>query len=452
MARGVAILRQGDCAVEVLSGAGTEEKVMAHLRGSGGDPSHQPIHLVLVPWNHYMEWSKLEGLFGLSRTHGPTLAGYFGEPIPAVKLPASRDIPRAILVDLANLDPLDWARTVRAIGLESLRSGCLGLLAPGTSVYTDHWLNGTPLGPRIDSISQLSEVTAIPDWQKRLPAARQITSALWSLIFEEGIGKADFNLPPKTLKASFQSGVDARAWVFRLCFSSQHFGPNEVMTRFWPNSADPWSLPQQIRKASDLLRVHWLPDSGSVEITAVLFASAPSVLRPRDARTLWLEPIQATLVTENPLEKAGSSSAPYLKALPLGAAIPSAAKPAAPDERQSKILSEMAGKLRDLSQMIRERDESIRELRSGGVGTAQPLPPPDTEGLLEAFQFRFAEAEDELQRLEQQVLEAERGNGDAIRLARTKKRIQELTEKEKNWIRTIAQTLERYRLKRAGGG
>lgn len=448
MSRGVALLRQGDCAVEVLAGV-SEEKLIAHIQQGLADPTRQPMQLVLVPWYLYATWSKLEGFFGLTRSHGPTVAGYYGESVAAKDFPKSRDLGRATFIDLANLDPMDWARVVRAAGFDSLRSGCLGLLAAGSAVYADPWLNGTALGARIDSLNQLADAT---DWQKRLPAARQILSALWGLIFEEGTGKADFHQPPKTLKATFQTGMDARAWVFRLCFPSQHFGPAEVLSRFWPNEAEATALSQLLLQSSDLLRVHWMADSGSVEITAVLFASAPSVSRPKDARTLWLEPLQSAQMMENPFDKPGSPQAPHLKALPVANAAPAAVKPVAMDEKQARLMADTSAKLRDLTQMVRERDEVIRELRSGGVGTAPPLPPPDTDGLLEAFQFRFFEADNELRRLEQQVAEIERTGSDPLRIAALKRRIAELTEKEKGWIRTIAQTIDLYRQKRSAGG
>ncbi len=441
LARGVSILRGSNCAVEVLSGEMTEERVIARLAQARGNPDKQPLQLVLVPWHKYFLWNKLEGYLGLTRNHGPTVAGYLAEKTAWKDLPASRSIPRVVLLDLSQLDPQEWARVVRAAGVESSKSGINGLLSSPPSSYAETWLNGTLLGPRIDGLAILPEVRESPEWVKRLPTARILLSSLWSMIFDEGSGKSDFNLPPKIPKAFFQTGIDPRAWVFRLCFSGQNLGQAEILRRFWPQASEPTALPQLLIRYSDLLRVHWAPENNAVEITCALFQSAPSVQHPQAVRTLWIDPAQS-IPTNDPLAK------PF----PLGGAAPVAVRPTGPDERSSKALNDAALKLREMTQNIRERDEIIKELRAGGVGSAAPLPPPDTEALLETFQFRFAEAEDELRRLESAVQGADPADLKGPRLAVLQKRISVLTEMEKNWIRSIATTLERYKSRRAAGG
>jgi hypothetical protein len=433
LARGVALLRQGDCAVEVLPGGTKEEAVIERLV-AGSNP--QPIHLVLAPWHQYLKWNRLEGHLGLTRTGGPTLAGYLAETTTWKEIPPGRDVPRLTLLDLAQLDPIEWSRVVRAAAAEGLRSGVAPLLAPQAPLYAETWMNGTPLGPRLDALALLAEVKNSPEWTKRLPSARILLSSLWSLIFEEGSGKSDFHLPPKVPKATFQCGIDARAWIFRLCFPSPQLAQSEILGRFWPTPEEPLALPQLLLKYSDLLRVHWVPENHAVEITAGLFHSAPSVARAHTVRTLWLDPIAGFEANE-----------PKAKPFPaVAAGTPPARAPEGPAKPDT------SEKIRELSAMIRERDEIIRELRAGGVGSAPPMPPPDTEAILETFRFRFDEAEQELIHLEAAVAQAEQQGVSGPKLAVLKKRIAELTEREKDWVRTIAQTLERFKARRAAGG
>src|SRR5687768_44006 len=39
----------------------------------------ETLDLLMVPWHTYLHYQKLEAQFGLTRTHGPTMVGYFAE-------------------------------------------------------------------------------------------------------------------------------------------------------------------------------------------------------------------------------------------------------------------------------------------------------------------------------------------------------------------------------------
>src|SRR5690606_3365329 len=86
------------CEVVTLSSATTEVELLDYLK-------RNEVHLVLVPWYRYLGWSKVEAFYGLTRTSGPTFAGYYSDQILPYELGDQADHYRVILLDLAGLQP-----------------------------------------------------------------------------------------------------------------------------------------------------------------------------------------------------------------------------------------------------------------------------------------------------------------------------------------------------------
>jgi hypothetical protein len=99
----------------------------------------------------------------------------------------------------------------------------------------------------------------------------------------------------------------------------------------------------------------------------------------------------------------------------------------------------------ELKQKVLEKEDTIRELRSGGVGTAPPIPPADAEALLEAFQNRYFEAKFQIRQFELEIeaLESKKASPQEINTLRLK--MEALLNREKAWIKKLLITLEAYK-------
>lgn len=444
------------CNVEVLSGSTTEEILLGRLSERSVSP------LVLAPWHHYLAWNRIEAFYGLTRTSGPTFAGYFCEPLLPSELGEDTDHLRAILLDLSRPNTGEILSIIRALVVEQHRSGVLPLLEPGTHLYCETWYAGQGLGSRMDSVMATPDICHT-EWARRSSAIRICLAALWSLIYEEGPGKSDFQqaITAGSPKAYFQFGADRRRLVFRLCYSLPAWGPKELLSAFWPGRGKPSSGPQLLLRYADFLRAHRITDTTDIEVVVALHSSAPSEHSPDHIRTLWIEPLSAKLVTEIPFENPGPAF-PHLRSLPLtlpadgkiGAPTASGpnshpASPPAATGRERFIL-DAATKISDLKRALAEREALIRELRLGGVGTAPPLPLPDGDSLLEAFRERLSEAQSRIRAFAEQVAEMEKNGATPAEIHTLKARMTELAAQQQNWIRKLAVALESLRGQKTG--
>src|SRR5579859_558845 len=110
--------------IELISGKISEEELLKKLENAQYD-------LVLAPWYRYLAWSKIEGFYGLTRTSGPTFAGYFCESILPYELGEQADHYRAILLDFCNLDVAAIRLLMKSLLADARRTGILPLLSQG---------------------------------------------------------------------------------------------------------------------------------------------------------------------------------------------------------------------------------------------------------------------------------------------------------------------------------
>jgi hypothetical protein len=422
--------------VRLLDGNLDEDQFLAKMEENRGS-------LFLLPWYRYLSWSKVEAYYGLTRTSGPTIAGYHfgGLTVPEIGVP---DHLRAILVDFAGPSPSDVARVVRSLLVDTQRSGILPLLdSKGTHVYFEDWMDQQGLGHRIDAITNIPEIGKT-DWMQRAGAIRIALGALWSLIYEEGPGKSEFaqTLTATQAKACFQVGASSHCLAFRLVYSMPTWSPKDALGFFWPNVERPGSPAQLLRRYCDFVRVHRVADTPDIEVVVAFFKSAPAERFPGSVQTFWVEPLAARLIQEVPYERP-SASAPNLK--PLASAIP-----ARPDEVQNAVkertINELTVQVKELRRALREREIKIEELKAGGVGAPQP-PPADADSLLNAFLDRFYSAHVRTQELQDKIriLSAApfhpQKPGDIAQLER---QVQLALVKEEEWIKKLADALRAY--------
>jgi hypothetical protein len=432
--------------VELLGSGITEEELLKKLEV-------QSYQLVLVPWYRYMAWSRVEAFYGLTRTSGPTFAGYFCEPLLPYELGEQADHLRAILLDYSNLNTREAVLVTKSLLKDTRRTGIRPLLEPSTSIYCENWYGNQGLGLRIESILSLPEIANTIEWSRRANCIRLCFMALWSLVYDSGPGKSELNQatagsPPK---AYFQIGVDSHALVIRLCYSMPGWTPKDALSEFWPNAKDATRGSQLLLKYADLVRVHSITGTLDVEVTATLFSSAPSERENQQVHTLWVEPIAVSLVSEVPFE-APNPNSPQLKPLP-GVSLNELKPRVSPEESDQAIrakerfIFEAATKIKALKDQISEKDEMIRELKIGGIGTSAPLPPADAENLLEAFQERYFEARLQIRQFEIQLNEtssfAQKHELEALRT-----RMNNLIVREQGWIKKLAATIEMIRNER----
>jgi hypothetical protein len=160
-------------------------------------------------------------------------------------------------------------------------------------------------------------------------------------------------------------------------------------------------------------------------------------------KTLWIEPLNERFLSEPK----------HLKIFPIAQA---SAAPQAPQasgitdaEKMKKLLGDAADRMKALKQMVAERDQVIRELRSGGVGVSQTLPMPDAEALLEAFQHRYSEAQFEIRKLELQIHSAETKGASPGLIQSLQGQVEQWTKKEEEWIQKIQETIQTEKKRRS---
>ena len=175
---------------------------------------------------------------------------------------------------------------------DSTRWGLRPLMQSGTVLHFDSWTAQVGMGFRIDTVLNLNEI-ANSHWVKRANAVRVLLSALWSLIFDNGPGKADRarSGADRTSRAYFEVSADAHCLGFRLCYSEPGWKVKDVLHQFWPGALTPSAAGQILFQYSDMLRVHVDPDSSEIEIVCTLFPSGPSERATDILHTLWIEPI-----------------------------------------------------------------------------------------------------------------------------------------------------------------
>lgn len=398
-----------------------------------------PFSLILAPWHLYLTWRKLEAALGITRTGGTTLAGYTCEPLIYDDLLDSSDRIRLNLLDFNGANSSEMATVIRALSQETARSGLRPLLVPNTPIYSETWSAQQGVGAKMDALSLIPEI-AHPDWHARMNSIRICVSAFWGLVYEEGPGKNELaqTMNIKVTRAYFQIGADSRMVALRMIYPLPNWSPKNILASFWPDSKRPSASTQLLLKYADLIRVHAVPDTGDVEVTAMLFKSASAEKLPEYLHSLWIDPLASRHFQETPTELPGPKS-PQLRPLPeLEQKVPVSAE-------EKSALESAAIKIRDLKRQLENRDRMIYDLKRGGVTQTAPMPMPEIEDLLETFQERYHQARLEIQYLEDQVLILERQGATEWDIGQAQRKVNTLLQREQDWVRKLAHALNLYR-------
>ncbi len=289
------------------------------------EAAKEPFHLVLVPWYRYLAWSKIEAFYGLTRTSGPTFAGYFGDRVMPYELGEQAGQNRAIILDYYKISREESIRMTLAVASDKLRWGIEPILDEKSKIWFTEVETHSPTfaGKLMSDLVLLEQAP----WNSR---SLQIQSALIALL--------SFNLSSQSKGALNISG-DAHSLVFRFVFTMAGWNsPKDALSCFWPNLSPTWSAAYLLRKATDWLRVHFIPETRQVEMIAGFSAHAPSLENPDELKTFWIEPLSVALVKETAVGEPLSSKNPL-------------------DER-----------IRSLEQKLKDSEKLVQEMKSGGVG------------------------------------------------------------------------------------
>ncbi len=393
----------------------------------------ETLDLLMVPWHAYLHYQKIEATFGLTRTHGPTMVGYFAEDVSPFELQEEDHHFRAILIDLNRLATTDAAHILRSLLRDSTRWGLRPLLQPSTQLHYESWSAQVGMGFRIDTILGLNEITNT-HWTKRSNSIRILTSALWSLIFDHGPGKADRGRGgggDRTSRAYFEVGADSHGLGLRLCYAEPGWKVKDVLHQFWPGALTPSAAGQILFQYSDLLRIHVDPDTSEIEVVCMLFPTGPAEKSSDLMRTLWIEPLSNMTRLER-FAESPETEEHYHKPLVTHHA----------------LIGNAAEKIDELRKQVETQTKEIDELRSKGTLKENVFIYPsglDGEQLCDLVNRRLTELKSKMKSLQTRYHTLRLDRDDELKeAARIVKDIRELQAQQKSWIVRLTETVDTF--------
>lgn len=411
--------------IRYYPGTLTEEDLVERMK-------RETLDLLMVPWHMYLHYQKIEATFGLTRTHGPTMVGYFAEDVSPFELQEQDHHFRAILIDLNRLSTTEASIILRSLLRDSTRWGLRPLLQPATHLHYESWSAQVGMGFRIDTVLGLNEI-ANSQWAKRANSIRVLVSAFWSLIFDNGPGKADRGRSgaERTNRAYFEVGVDAHGLGLRLCYSEPGWKVKDVLHQFWPGALTPSAAGQILFQYSDFIRIHVDPDTSEIEVVCMLFPSGPAERATDLMRTLWVEPLSSLTRLERNAESPETQEH-YHKALVTHHA----------------LIGNAAEKIDELKKQVETQEKEIDELRTKGTTRENVFIYPsglDGEQLIDLVNRRLSEIKAKLKSLTTrfQVLRQDRDE-ELKEAARVVKEIRELQAQQKSWIARLTEIVGTY--------
>jgi len=412
-----------------------------------------PASLILVPWHKAIRWPKLDAMVqaagAANAAQGrpvPWMIAYQATELTAedrAQIEAARVTDRWTWLDFTAPDPTEVAVLLRSLADPFARSGILPFAAIEniSTVFTEYWPPSSALGPRLDGLHQIPELQQ-PPWNTARGKLRRAASALWAQVFELGAGKGDTptsgnGATARDPRAQFQIAISSRMIAIRLTALQPGITAKSAIRQLRDS--------RELRESTDAVRARTVTDQPWIEITAYLYASKSQAFASGAAEpTLLIAPMHTRDWPEHPSAPAPTGPGVTVAFRPYPAGAGSSTQTAAQDAAAAKtaatkdrLLFEAAAKLKSLRDAIVERDAALQELRSGGVGTAPPLPPPDAEGFLDALEDRWLDVAAQLDVFERQVSEAEAKGADPKQVEAIRLKIRALKARQDEWIQKM---------------
>lgn len=415
----------------------SEDKLLSRLKSD-------IIDVIAVPYKLYQTWTEIDDFLGPQRVSGPVYVGYLWHPLSQNQFSKDMELKyviqpegvqkelawvRRILVDFKEISATEILLFFRSLAYDTKRAGIRSWLESFTPVYTESWYSEQGQTQRGEHISNLPEI-AQSEWKKRLSSIQLVVSALWGVAIE-GVGPTDGT----KAVGYFQMGFTTHVAAFRMHFPiSTYCSPEYIVKQFLVKGSSTMTPPQLLLKFADLIRIHVIPETNDLELFVALFASTGKDKANDRTRNLWIEPLTNRLILEPPFEAPGPNN-PELRALPNFSVLQQVTKPkVVPEAHEDR-------RIKELKRQIEERDEVIKELRTGGVGATKSFSPPDAESLLEAFQQRYSEAQFQLRQFEVELHRMQKTGATTEELKQLQLKMDALANREKSWINTLSKII-----------
>ncbi len=434
-----------DAEIELLKSTTTEEALLTLLQKN-------KYSAVLAPHTLYFDWEKVERHFGRTRTSGPVFVGYAADRFTLDSLPQAPRHLKILFLDLGHLLPQE-ARILLVNTIdENRRSGIRSFFEnKGIQVHFENWHKGAHYGDRADQVLALPTVTQ-HGWSARTVDFRIAHLALWNLIFHEDSHPKEPPtqvFPVANAKGQFQVALERGVFVLRLCVSMPSWKITDLLSQLYPVDQKPTDPLHLLMRHTDFLRINLIADTPLVEITCGYFPSHPSIRYPLTQRSLCVQTLASSLVHEIPMQNASKSDQEPMIPLRENTEVLHFHPESQAHDKVSKpnvrVIENLHFELKRLRELLADRESTIRELKSGGVGASVVIEPPDVEALLESFQDRYAVARYQIEQFHEklQILTLAKASPHAI--VQVQQSLQLLLEREQVWIQTIAKILQTYR-------
>jgi hypothetical protein len=404
--------------------------------------------LVLLPWKLALEWTRADAFYGSKRLRGPVVAGYIGEPLvpEQIDLPVNRS--RFSLIDFHRLSPEESIPLLLTLADDSRRGGISALhavqlvQAPLPPLWDLPWKAGESAGNTLDRILNHPELP-VSGWAGRIPQLRRCVLALWTLIHEEGPGAGKLAQAQATAAhtgvAAFQMSFSPSLLTLRLNWELPAWSQRDVLESWWRRPDDLAPDTQAVIQTNcDFLRIQHHEDGARIELVAGFLPSMPSIMNPREVRTLLIEPLEHRFAAEGRgcAEPGAPRPFPEMQTSnDKNRSTPSASVQATPDRR-----------IQDLEKKIAEQARAIERMREGGVGenTEPALRAPDIESLIGAVRDRLEDSVLQIREITRAIREAPYRKLKPEEVMKLRTRLRSVDLRHKTWVSELGAILGKF--------
>ncbi len=240
--------------------------------------------LVLLPWNRYLEWRRVEAFFGSPRPGAPRVAGYFSDPVAAAELMIRPSYLRCILLDFSQPSLARSAQLVWSLMYEQRPPKLADSTAPEARVYEGDW--HVSEAKAADNVIDLPEF-AENGWAERANEVREVIQSMWSVAFE-------LQGDTQSSQARFEVGFESGRMRLKVRFPTEApLNLRDIVGAYWPSkTAIPSDAIRALLALADSLRVHPSHDLSELDLTVELSQVRNERKTEETLGTLWIETLK----------------------------------------------------------------------------------------------------------------------------------------------------------------
>lgn len=350
------------CDVQTIPGTLSQESVVELMEKT-------KFQLVVLPWYKYLAWKKVEAFYGLTRTSGPTVAAYCVEAIDPKNIPDLPDYPRFYLFDLMKYTVSENTKLIQALIEPKTRAGIKPFLRSTTPIYFYQWDGKEHTSLMLEGWFELPEF--VGPWKDRRHAIATAIGGVRDFVFSTEVSKSG--------NPFVHFACEPELAIVRIGTLLATAPNNQTIHSFWLKTKSQLAHMSTASRYSDFMRVQWSSSPHQIEITLFFFQSKPSErAQSPHVKATWLEPVSHDLFAQESLLI--SKSEGVYKALPEITFL---------NMGDARTAGVGENKIQTLQKQLLERDQLIRDLKSGGVSQPMKSGLPDLEDLAEAVKERL---------------------------------------------------------------